>query len=164
MGFIRRLILDADSIPMVVPFVLTGMQEIMPVGASIPRIGKTKQHNEYQEENYMMQLLQGSMVDWELLGIESYLSVEDDSKPRQEILMPPIPDLPSTIAYQWLSENGFLIKDLGLYGPELLSFAARGLFMKRRAKEIYVDSWEGGPLMAWKQCLEANVLGQWNFC
>lgn len=33
--------MDADNIPMVIPFVHTGMQEIMPVGAKIPRIGKT---------------------------------------------------------------------------------------------------------------------------
>lgn len=36
-----RLVLDADNIPMVVPFVHSGMQDIMPIGASIPRIGKT---------------------------------------------------------------------------------------------------------------------------
>lgn len=33
--------MDADTLPMVVPFVHTGMQDIMPVGASVPRIGKT---------------------------------------------------------------------------------------------------------------------------
>ncbi|XP_030544834.1 tafazzin [Rhodamnia argentea] len=38
---VGRLILDADSIPMVVPFVHTGMQDIMPIGANFPRIGKT---------------------------------------------------------------------------------------------------------------------------
>ncbi|WZY83344.1 hypothetical protein YC2023_029728 [Brassica napus] len=38
---IGRLILDADTLPMVVPFVHTGMQDIMPIGASVPRIGKT---------------------------------------------------------------------------------------------------------------------------
>ncbi|KAG7576135.1 Phospholipid/glycerol acyltransferase [Arabidopsis thaliana x Arabidopsis arenosa] len=38
---IGRLILDADTLPMVVPFVHTGMQDIMPVGASVPRIGQT---------------------------------------------------------------------------------------------------------------------------
>jgi len=38
---VGRLVLDADNIPMVIPFVHTGMQEIMPVGAKIPRIGKT---------------------------------------------------------------------------------------------------------------------------
>lgn len=38
---VGRLVLDADTMPMVIPFVHTGMQEIMPVGAKIPRIGKT---------------------------------------------------------------------------------------------------------------------------
>ncbi|XP_059652400.1 uncharacterized protein LOC132299663 [Cornus florida] len=38
---VGRLVLDADNIPMVVPFVHTGMQEIMPIGATFPRIGKT---------------------------------------------------------------------------------------------------------------------------
>lgn len=32
--------MDADSIPMVIPFVHTGMQEVMPIGAHIPKIGK----------------------------------------------------------------------------------------------------------------------------
>lgn len=38
---LNRLVLDADNIPMVVPFVHTGMQEVMPIGATFPRIGKT---------------------------------------------------------------------------------------------------------------------------
>ncbi|XP_062084824.1 uncharacterized protein LOC133790978 [Humulus lupulus] len=38
---VGRLIVDADNVPLVVPFVHSGMQEIMPVGANLPRIGKT---------------------------------------------------------------------------------------------------------------------------
>ncbi|KAK9735466.1 hypothetical protein RND81_04G207000 [Saponaria officinalis] len=38
---VGRLVVDADNTPMVVPFVHTGMQEIMPIGAKFPRIGKT---------------------------------------------------------------------------------------------------------------------------
>ncbi|KAH9615163.1 hypothetical protein KSS87_014849 [Heliosperma pusillum] len=38
---VGRLVLDADNTPTVVPFVHTGMQEIMPIGANFPRIGKT---------------------------------------------------------------------------------------------------------------------------
>lgn len=37
----NRLILDADNAPIVLPFVHTGMQDVMPVGAKLPRIGKT---------------------------------------------------------------------------------------------------------------------------
>jgi monolysocardiolipin acyltransferase len=32
--------MDADSLPIVIPFVHTGMQDIMPVGKRIPRAGK----------------------------------------------------------------------------------------------------------------------------
>lgn len=35
-----RLVLDADNIPMVVPFVHSGMQEVMPIGSKFPKIGK----------------------------------------------------------------------------------------------------------------------------
>ncbi|KAJ4845123.1 hypothetical protein Tsubulata_038389 [Turnera subulata] len=38
---VGRLVLDADTIPIVIPFVHIGMQEIMPIGASLPKIGKT---------------------------------------------------------------------------------------------------------------------------
>ncbi|ERN02214.1 tafazzin isoform X1 [Amborella trichopoda] len=37
---IGRLVMDANKMPLVVPFVHTGMQEIMPVGTSIPKVGK----------------------------------------------------------------------------------------------------------------------------
>lgn len=35
-----RLVMDADSIPVVIPFVHTGMHDVMPIGSSIPKIGK----------------------------------------------------------------------------------------------------------------------------
>ncbi|XP_020250470.1 tafazzin-like [Asparagus officinalis] len=37
---VGRLVMDADSIPIVIPFVHTGMQEIMPVGTKFPKVGK----------------------------------------------------------------------------------------------------------------------------
>ncbi|RWR76528.1 tafazzin [Cinnamomum micranthum f. kanehirae] len=37
---VGRLVLDADNIPMVIPFVHTGMQEVMPIGSKFPKIGK----------------------------------------------------------------------------------------------------------------------------
>ncbi|RVW83135.1 Tafazzin [Vitis vinifera] len=37
---VGRLVLDADNTPIVVPFVHTGMQEVMPIGANFPRIGQ----------------------------------------------------------------------------------------------------------------------------
>ncbi|PIA44424.1 hypothetical protein AQUCO_01700193v1 [Aquilegia coerulea] len=38
---VGRLVMDADTVPMVLPFVHSGMQEIMPVGSKFPKIGKT---------------------------------------------------------------------------------------------------------------------------
>ncbi|CAI9102122.1 OLC1v1000341C1 [Oldenlandia corymbosa var. corymbosa] len=38
---VGRMILDADNAPIVLPFVHSGMEEVMPVGAKLPRVGKT---------------------------------------------------------------------------------------------------------------------------
>ncbi|GAB4835800.1 hypothetical protein Ancab_000716 [Ancistrocladus abbreviatus] len=38
---VGRLVLDAENAPVVVPFVHSGMQDIMPIGAKLPRINKT---------------------------------------------------------------------------------------------------------------------------
>uniref|UniRef100_A0A2P2LTZ1 Tafazzin family protein n=1 Tax=Rhizophora mucronata TaxID=61149 RepID=A0A2P2LTZ1_RHIMU len=51
---IGRLILDADVMPIVIPFVHTGMQEIMPVGASFPRIGKMVSGNLVLQPNMFL--------------------------------------------------------------------------------------------------------------
>ncbi|KAK8946327.1 N-acylphosphatidylethanolamine synthase [Platanthera zijinensis] len=37
---VGRLILDADTVPTVIPFVHSGMQEIMPLGSKFPKVGK----------------------------------------------------------------------------------------------------------------------------
>ncbi|WOL00433.1 hypothetical protein Cni_G09146 [Canna indica] len=37
---VGRLVVDADTTPIIIPFVHTGMQEIMPIGTHFPRIGK----------------------------------------------------------------------------------------------------------------------------
>lgn len=37
---IGRLVMDADNIPLVVPIVHTGMQDIMPIGTHFPKVGK----------------------------------------------------------------------------------------------------------------------------
>lgn len=35
-----RLVIDADTVPIVLPFVHSGMQDIMPIGTKFPNIGK----------------------------------------------------------------------------------------------------------------------------
>ncbi|KAJ3676165.1 hypothetical protein LUZ60_003577 [Juncus effusus] len=37
---VGRLVMDADNIPLVIPFVHSGMQNIMPLGSKFPKIGK----------------------------------------------------------------------------------------------------------------------------
>ncbi|KAH0461212.1 hypothetical protein IEQ34_008787 [Dendrobium chrysotoxum] len=37
---VGRLVMDADKIPIVIPFVHSGMQEIMPIGSNFPKVGK----------------------------------------------------------------------------------------------------------------------------
>ncbi|XP_031473329.1 uncharacterized protein LOC116245873 [Nymphaea colorata] len=37
---VGRLVMDADDIPLVVPFIHSGMQEVMPIGSSFPKVGK----------------------------------------------------------------------------------------------------------------------------
>lgn len=42
-GFVNRLVLDAEKMPLVVPFVHSGMQEIMPIGSQFPHVRKKVQ-------------------------------------------------------------------------------------------------------------------------
>lgn len=243
---VGRLVLDTDIIPTVIPFVHTGMQEIMPIGANIPRIGKTvtvligdpihfddvldveeaqrmsreklydvaasrigsrlhqlkvqvdrlaheqamhvHRHLVRSEEQAAGILQQ---VDWELFGMRSYLSIEDDSSLRQETEIPARLDVecsqqPASLSqeaeiqhrvnvdysqefasHNWCSKvngHGIVSRMPGYIDPtELMGFAARGLFMNLRSKELYA-SHEVGPVKAWKQFFEANLFQQWNYC
>ncbi|KAK7284376.1 hypothetical protein RJT34_19121 [Clitoria ternatea] len=220
---VGRLVLDGDSMPLVVPFVHTGMQEIMPIGANFPRIGKivtvligdpinfddilymdkgpdVRRRRLYdavasrigdrlhelkvqvdaiaiEQEMHLKDYYSCSIertsgimqqVDWELFGMDSFMSVEDDSRRRQETA-----DLPNTnVPMQQQSRSdqswrvGFSYRMRGYIDQmELMSFAARGLFMNKNnePKNSAGFSREIGPLKAWKQFLEANLIRQWNY-
>ncbi|KAJ6808730.1 tafazzin-like [Iris pallida] len=64
---IGRLVMDADNAPVVIPFIHTGMQDIMPVGSHFPKIGK------------MVTVLVGDPVHLEDLLV-SKDDTEDDSR------------------------------------------------------------------------------------
>ncbi|ESW19012.1 hypothetical protein PHAVU_006G089600 [Phaseolus vulgaris] len=218
---VGRLVLDGDSTPLVVPFVHTGMQEIMPIGANFPRIGKmvtvligdpinfddileldmekgldvprgrlydaiasrigdrlhelkaqvdTLAEQEMQLQDHSSrstertsELLQ--QVDWELFGMDSFMS-EDDSKQRQET----VSVLNVSVSRPQQSHGdqswraGFSYRMRGYTDQmELVSFAARGIFMNNETKNSAGCSREVGPLKAWKQFLGANLLRQWNY-
>ncbi|XP_061357470.1 uncharacterized protein LOC133301788 isoform X2 [Gastrolobium bilobum] len=217
---VGRLVLDGDSMPLVVPFVHTGMQEIMPIGANFPRIGKMvtvligdpinfddilnmekgpdvprrrlydavasrigdrllelkvqvdaiaiEQEMQLQDHSsHSMERASGILqqVDWELFGMDSFMSVDDDSKQRQDTVV--LPNISVSQHQQSHRDQswrvGFSYKMRGYMDQmELMSFAARGLFMNNETKISADCNREIGPLKAWKQFLEANLLRQWN--
>jgi len=106
-------------------------------------------------------------VDWELFGADSFMS-EDDSKQRQETVSLPVvgvsrPQQSNDGDQSWRA--GFSYRMRGYTDQmELVSFAARGIFMNYETKNnAGCTSREVGPLKAWKQFLEANLLRQWNY-
>ncbi|KAK9292280.1 hypothetical protein L1049_020244 [Liquidambar formosana] len=225
---VGRLVLDADNIPLVVPFVHTGMQEVMPIGANFPRIGKTVtvlvgdpiqfddilnvegiQHlsrgklydavssrighrlqelkvqvdklvleQAIQLRNHPLQTTERAagilqQVDWESFGMGSYIFSEDESSGKQEIQAQSNVGLPHSqeptsdgcfrVGFSY--EGGIASRIRGYMDPtELMGFAARGLFINRRANENPASVGQVGPLRAWKQFLEANAFQQWNTC
>ncbi|CAK7340643.1 unnamed protein product [Dovyalis caffra] len=218
---VGRLILDADTIPMVIPFVHTGMQEIMPLGANLPRIGKTvtvlvgdpihfddllnvggvenmsrgklydavasrigqqlqrlKVQVEKLASEQSVKLQQATagitdraadmlqQVDWGSFGAGSTkdkdllceIQSSQDATYQQE---PRSSDRGFRIGLSY--ESGIISSMRGyMDSTELLGFAARGLFMNYRAKENTASVRDVGPVRAWKQFLEANLLGQCN--
>jgi len=104
-------------------------------------------------------------VDWELFGIDSFMS-EDDSKQRQETVS--LPNVNVSQPQQSHGDQGWragFSYRMRSYTDqmELVSFAARGIFMNNETKNSAGCSREVGPLKAWKQFLEANLLRQWNY-
>ncbi|XP_034912988.1 uncharacterized protein [Populus alba] len=217
---VGRLILDADTVPLVIPFAHTGMQEIMPIGATLPRIGKRvtvllgdpihfddildaegvenisrgkmydavasrigqrlqqlkvqveklalEQSVEFQQAaagitDRAADMLQ--QVDRGSFGSGSHVSTEEsdlpcEPRPSQELLSS---DRYFRIGFSY---DSIIISRMRGYmdSTELLGFAARGLFMNFRAREHTASIRDVGPVRAWKQFLEANLLGQWNAC
>ncbi|OMP03289.1 Tafazzin [Corchorus olitorius] len=225
---VGRLVLDADTTPIVLPFVHTGMQDIMPIGANFPRIGKTvtvligdpihfddilnaeettdasrgKLYDAVASRiGHHLQNLKGQVeklaleqsmllenqhksgaeraadilhqVDWDSFGVGSneYMvekSLEQGTQVRQNLnLTCPEESTPdhcySRMGYS--REGGIASRIRSSMDPtELMGFAARGLFMSRRASESSVSTSDIRPVRAWKQVLEANSLQQWNTC
>lgn len=220
---VGRLVLDGDSMPLVIPFVHTGMQEIMPIGANFPRIGKMvtvfigdpinfddilelemekgsdvprrrlydavasrigdRLHElkvqvdtvaieqEMQLQDHSSRSIERTseilqQVDWELFGMDSFMPAEDDSRQRQETVA--LPNISVSQPQQSHSDQswraGFSYRMRGYIDQmELVSFAARGIFMNNETKNSAGCSREIGPLKAWKQFVEANLLRQWNY-
>lgn len=182
-----RLILDADNTPLVVPFVHSGMQDIMPIGAKFPRIGKTVtviigdpipfddllqvegNHLVPRDKLYdavssrIGHRLHELKVQVDKLILQQ--SVELPSTEQESEVQPKLDQEPQHLRVGFPYEGGFVSRIRGYMDPtELMGFAARGLVINRKAKDNYTRVGVTGPLKAWKQYMEANVLQQWNTC
>lgn len=167
MGSIKRgtarLVLDADNPAMVVPFVHVGMQEIMPIGATLPRIGKTvtilvgdpidfTDVRDMEQENIPKENLYDAVsarIGDRLIKLKAQVDklahLQTDVTLRQEETLyggyeQDSEHLKVGFSYQG---SGFVSKIRGYMDPtELMSFAARGLFMNQSVEGIR-------PLRAW---------------
>lgn len=122
-------------------------------------------------------------VDWELFGMENYMSSEGGAPwLKKEIQVQPKLEASyqkeQEVSYQseepassdWYFRVGFsnerrmTLRMRGFFDQaEYMGFAARGLFMNRKARQVS-SLGEASPLKVWKQFLEANVPGQCNYC
>ncbi|KAH6805815.1 Phospholipid/glycerol acyltransferase family protein [Perilla frutescens var. frutescens] len=203
---IGRLILDADNTPVVVPFVHTGMQEVMPVGAKFPRVGKTVTvlvgdpisfddliseevdknmprgklydavatrigdrlqkmkllvetlaiEEALQLEKYPSRVTERATrllqkVDWESLGMGSYMGLEslDDNPPKQDSLPEPnVAQLYPREERCCYSVGGGLVSRIRGYmdSTELTVFGARGLYTNHRTNQYFGSLPDVSPL------------------
>ncbi|KAK9919887.1 hypothetical protein M0R45_028461 [Rubus argutus] len=190
---VGRLVLDADNIPMVVPFVHSGMQDIMPIGASIPRIGKTVTvvigdpiyFDDLLNTERAKHLSRGKLYDAVSSRISHrlrQLKVQVDKLAQatqllndgslmeetpEQLVVPGTQEPRSSDRFRvGFSREGWIASRMRSFREptELMGFAARGLFMNRRADKTSPSGRRRvGPLKAWNQFLEANVLPRLNY-
>ncbi|XP_031405853.1 tafazzin isoform X2 [Punica granatum] len=107
-------------------------------------------------------------IDWDSFGMGSHIFLKDEPSQSQESVFPRGSEVrreQERTSIDWyfrmgfLYEGGFMSRMRGFVDPpDLMGFAAKGLFMSRTADERPVESIKGvGPLKAWKQFLEDNV-------
>lgn len=220
---IGRLVLDADNVPIVVPFVHTGMQDIMPIGAKFPRIGKTVTvlvgdpvefddllgmegypgmsrgklydavsarigerirkmkaqvdrlalEQSLQSQNYPWRCTDRAagilrQVDWESLGMEDYIGLDEQEPPKQNVVTEHkaehvnVKENTSQNRYFRMGlsyEGGIVLRIRGYMDPtELMGFAARGIFTSSRVNESFVNLQSNNPLKAWKNFMEGHLV------
>lgn len=106
-------------------------------------------------------------VDRESLGLQNHLLNEDYSLAQEALVQSKLDISPtqerSFFRMRLSYGDAFASRMRGYMDPtELMGFAARGLFMNGRTTDIAAIVRERGPLRAWKQYMEANLLGKWN--
>lgn len=106
-------------------------------------------------------------VDQESLGLQNHLLNEDHSIAQETLVQSKLDITPmqerSFFRMGLSYGDAFASRMRGYMDPsELMGFAARGLFMNGRTTDIAAIGRERGALRAWKQYMEANLLGKWN--
>ncbi|XP_040375093.1 tafazzin isoform X2 [Rosa chinensis] len=169
----------------------SGMQDIMPIGASFPRIGKRVTvvigdpiyFDDLLNNEGAKHLSRGKLYDAVSSRIGHRLrqlkvQVDKLTKGTQLLndgsLIEETPELVVAGTQEprsfdrfrvGFSKDGWIASRMRSFmePTELMGFAARGLFVNRRAVETSESgSRRVGPLKAWNQFLEANVLPRWN--
>ncbi|KVH46399.1 Phospholipid/glycerol acyltransferase [Cynara cardunculus var. scolymus] len=149
----KELILDADNAPMVVPFVHAGMQEIMPIGATFPRVGKMvtilvgdpidfKDLRELEQDNNVprgnLYDAVSSRISDRLMKLKAQVDkLVELRTDKQDVLMAEHFDTGYEEDNRYF-RVGFSCQGSGritMDPTELMGFAARGLFMNQRMKE-----------------------------
>lgn len=110
-------------------------------------------------------------IDGDSFGMGSHVFAEDvtlkyDIPSTRNVTYHQEPTASDCYFRMGCSNEGGIISRMHGYmdSTELLGFAARGLFMNQKSKENTPIFREVGPLRAWKQFMEANLLQQWNSC
>ncbi|CAI9259305.1 unnamed protein product [Lactuca saligna] len=174
------LILDVDNAPMVIPFVHAGMQEMMPVRASFPRVGKTvtvlvgdpidfKDVRDWEQDNIVPRGNLYDVVSTRIGGRLIKLKAQLDKllQVQTDDVVQHFDDNNDNNSNKQDHEEYFKVESSYKgFGIDLMGFAARGLFVNQKMKEHVV---EGGisirplPLKAWnsfwRQLLHNNNNG-----
>lgn len=106
-------------------------------------------------------------VDWESLGMEDYIGLDEQEPPKQNFVTKNkeehvnVKENTSQDRYfrTGLSyEGGIVSRIRGYMDPtELMGFAARGIFTSTRVNENFVNLQSNNPLKAWKNFMEGHL-------
>lgn len=107
-------------------------------------------------------------VDWESLGMEHYIGLDEQEPPEQNLVTKHkaehvnVRENNSQNRYFRMGlsyEVGIVSRIRGYMDPtELMGFAARGIFTSSRVNESFVNLQNDNPLKAWKNFMEGHLV------
>ena len=107
-------------------------------------------------------------VDWESLGMEHYIGLDEQEAPKQNVVTEQkaehinVKENNAQNRYFRMGlsyEGGIVSRIRGYMDPtELMGFAARGIFTSSRVDEGFVNLQNNNPLKAWKNFMEGHLV------